>query len=196
MLKNELQLAGLIREKLTPDFKKVYSNVNPASSKFYPHWEEWFGQPVPCAQPQIDLLLVDSRLWLLAVELKYFRKTKGKISHPFYAGIGEALALLRFGFMVVSLWHFFDDQLALEETEKLRRSCSQLIQSLELPIEYSGVKIEKGDAQIQFRQLYADDSEAEGLPSPYGRSNPFRSNIDSQRIQDFLRNALKIPLPR
>ena len=76
MLKNELQLAGLIRAKLTPNFKRVHINVNPASSRFYPHWEQWFGQPIPCAQPQIDLLLVDSRLWLLAVELKYFRKTK------------------------------------------------------------------------------------------------------------------------
>jgi len=115
LIKSELNLARVLKQELAPSFKEVFVNVNLASNKFYPHWKKWHGEPLPSAQPQIDLLLVDNTLCLLAAELKWFRKTKkGQINHPFYAGIGEALALLRFGFKVVSLWQFFNEELGVE----------------------------------------------------------------------------------
>jgi hypothetical protein len=58
-MRDELQLAAILRDKLRPDFKEVYANVNLASNKFYPHWEKWHGKPVPSAQTQIDLIMVD-----------------------------------------------------------------------------------------------------------------------------------------
>lgn len=35
------------------------------------------------------------------------------LNQPYYAGIDEALALLKFGFSCVSLWHFYDADVAM-----------------------------------------------------------------------------------
>ena len=198
MIRNELRLANILREKLAPSFRQIYTNINLASNRFYPDWEKWHGQPVPSAQPQIDLLLVDNSLWLLAAELKYFRRTRrGEICCPFYAGLDEALALLRFGFKIVSLWHFFDEELGLEDVSRLYRSCELLTWNLDLPINYQAFWVVRADTEIEFRRLYDGSTlGTKELPSAYGKSNPFHSNIDAQRIQDFLRNVFRIPQPR
>jgi hypothetical protein len=199
LIENELELAHILREKLTPNFKEIYVNVNLASNKFYPHWEKWHGKPVPSAQPQIDLLLVDRSLWLLAAELKYFRKIlkKGQINLPFYAGIDEALALLRFGFKIVSLWHFFDEKIGLENTKRLCRSCELLVYNLKLPINYQAFRVTESDTEIEFWRLYdVGAAQLKELPTAYGTPNPFESNIDAQRMQDFFRNVFRIPHPR
>jgi hypothetical protein len=198
LIKNELQLAAILREKLTPNFREIHTNINLASNRFYPDWEKWHGQPVPSAQPQIDLLLVDGSLWLLAAELKYFRKTsRGQVNHPFYAGIGEALALLRFGFMIVSLWHFFDEELERGQIRRLYRSCELLVDNLNLPINYQAFRVTKAGAELEFWRLYYEDTvQLKELPTAYGKSNPFNSNVDAQKIQDFLRTTLRIPQPR
>lgn len=197
-MRDELQLAAILRDKLRPDFKEVYTNVNLASNKFYPHWEKWHGQPVPSAQPQIDLLMVDRSLWLLAAELKYFRKTlKRQINLPFYAGIDEALALLRFGFKIVSLWHFFDEEIDSEDMKRLSGSCERLLYSLDLPINYQAFRVTKSGTEIEFWRLYYEGKvQPKELPTAYGRANPLESNIDAQRIQDFFRNVFRIPHPR
>lgn len=195
---NELQLAAILREKLAPNFREVYVNINLASNRFYPDWEKWHGKPVPSAQPQIDLLLVDKSFQLLATELKWFRKTKrGQTNLPFYAGMGEALALLRFGFTVVSLWHFFDEELVQEEVRRLYRSCELLMNALNLPVNYQAFIVVKAGTEPEFRRLISDGKvQVKQLPTAYGKSNPFRSNIDAQKIQDFLRTVLRIPHPR
>lgn len=197
-MRDELQLAAILRDKLRPDFEEVYANVNLASNKFYPHWEKWHGKPVPSAQPQIDLLMVDRSLWLLAAELKYFRKTtKGQINLPFYAGIDEALALLRFGFKVVSLWHFFDEKIEQEDMKRYFGSCGLLLDNLNLPINYQAFRVTESITETEFWRLYYGDiGLPKGLPTAYGRGNPLESNIDAQRIQDFFRNIFRIPHPR
>jgi hypothetical protein len=199
LIKNELDLARILSEELAPSFKEIYINVNLASNRFYPYWRKWHGQPVPCAQPQIDLLLVDNRLSLLAAEIKYFRKTpkKGQVNLPFYAGIDEALALLRFGFKIVSLWHFFDQEIQLENIKRLCRNCELLMNNLHLPINYQAFKVTESDDKIEFWRLYyAGTVQPKELPNAYGISNPFESDIDAQKIQDLLRNVFRIPPPR
>ncbi len=193
-----MQLSAILRDKLSADFKEVYVNINLASNKFYPLWEKWHGESAPSAQPQIDLLMVDRSLWLLAAELKYFRKTlKGQINLPFYAGIDEALALLRFGFQVVSLWHFFDEEIKREDMKRYFRSCELLLDTLNLPINYQAFRVSESANEIEFwRFYYGNESQTKGLPTAYGRANPLRSIIDAQNIQDFLRNVFRIPQPR
>jgi len=198
LIKDELHLAHVLQEQLTPAFNKVYTNINLASNRFYPHWREWFGEPLPSAQPQIDILLVDKALWLLSAEIKFFRKTKrNQTSHPFYTGIDEALALLRFGFQVVSLWHFFDEALGAEEAMKNYRSCSSLIGTLDLPLNYEAYWMTDADTYVSFYQFSQFGiSDERCLPNAYGKSNPLKSNIDAQRIQDILRAVLRIPHQR
>jgi len=198
LIKDELHLARILKQRLTPNFREIFVNVNLASNAFYPHWKKWHGEPLPSAQPQIDLLLAGTELWLLAAELKWFRKTqRGQINHPFYAGIGEALALLRFGFMVVSLWHFFDEELDREEVRRLYRSCEVLIDSLNLPINYQAFRVTRAGTEPEFWRLYYDGKvQPKELPTAYGKSNPFDSDVYALRIQDILRAVLRIPHPR
>lgn len=198
LIKNELHLARILKEKLAPSFEEIYTNINLASNRFYPHWAKWHGQQVPSAQPQIDLLLVDTNLWLLAAELKYYRKTaREEINLPFYAGIDEALAMLRFGFHVVSLWHFYDNGLEVKDVRRLYQSCDHLIWNLNLPINYQAYRLVETDTEVEFYGLYdGGNREWKELPRAYGKKNPFDSIVDAQRIQDFLRTVLKIPHQR
>lgn len=198
MIRDELHLAGILKARLAPNFREVFDNVNLASNAFYPYWEKWYGEPVFSAQPQIDLLLVDINLQLFGVELKYFRKTsRGQINLPFYAGIGEALALLRFGFKTVSLWHFFDTPLDREDYKRLFSNCFSLIYYLDLPINYVGSRVFEDARQLEFRSLSPNGMvETETLPSLYGRANPYDSQPNAQRVQDMLRSVLRIPFPR
>jgi len=192
--KDELKLAHLLADQLRGDFKDVYVNVNLASHRFYPYWQKWFGELMPIAQPQIDMLLVDGRHQLLAVELKYIRlDKKGQVNYPFYEGIGEALALLRFGFECVSLWHCFDQEISFDFVGRYKDSTSLLIGILNLPIGYSALHIVKSNEHTQFKEFLTDMSESERLSSPRGKSNPLHSKGDAKKMEDFLRNALKIP---
>lgn len=104
---DENELADCLRQMLKPKYKEVYANINLASHRFYQDWEKWWGSSPPVAQPQIDLLLVSSDLRLHAVELTYYRPTKtSQTNWPYYSGIDETLALLKFGVFSASLWHF------------------------------------------------------------------------------------------
>jgi len=197
LIKNELQLAAILKDKLSSYFREIHINVNLASNKFYPHWKKWHGQPVPSAQPQIDLMMVDSSLWLLAAEVKYFRKTlRGQTNLPFYAGIDEALALLRFGFKIVSLWHFFHEEIKQEDVKRLSRSCELLVHNLNLPINYQAFRLVESSTETEFWRLYHDTVQSKELPTAYGTSNPLESNIDAKRMQDFFRNIFRIPHSR
>jgi hypothetical protein len=141
---------------------------------------------------------VDKALWLLSAEIKFFRKEKrNQINHPFYSGVDEALALLRFGFQVVSLWHFFDEALGAEEAMKNYRSCDSLISALDLPLNYQAYQVTGSDTSVSFYQLsHFGISKERCLPNAYGNSNPIKSNVDAQRIQDILRAVLRIPHQR
>jgi len=199
MIKNELHLAQILKRRMASDFREVFVNVNLASNAFYPYWKKWHGEPVFAAQPQIDLLFVNTNLQLLAVELKYFRKTKREqINLPFYTGIDEALALLRFGFWAVSLWHFFDEELNTEDYRRLYSNCFSLIYYLGLPIDYKGYRVFRNAEQLEFGSLSpGGEGEMKALPSPYGGTdNPYEPQPNAQRVQDMLRSVLKIPHPR
>ena len=151
---------------------------------------------MPSAQPQIDLIIVDTDLHLLGIELKYFRKTlTGQINYPFYAGIGEALALLRFGFWTVSLWHFFDERLEGEDYRRLSSNCELLVNRLQLPVNYQAFRMVEDAVKLKFMRLYSQGAivEMDDTPSAYGKANPLESGLNAQKIQDILRAVLKIP---
>jgi hypothetical protein len=106
VFEDEIELAAGLKNILASKFKEIHANVNLASHKFYDDWEKWWGGSGPLAQPQVDLLFVASDLKLLAVELKYYRPAKNApLNQPYYSGIDEVLALLKFGFTCVSLWN-------------------------------------------------------------------------------------------
>lgn len=201
--------------KLQSYYKEVYPNINLASRKFYPYWRKWFTRDpsdflYPLAQPQIDIIVLDKDHRLLGVEVKYFKfyKKNPRPTLPFYEGIEQALALLRFGFVCVSLWQCFDFEEASGDLGVVRRYMSatrELVNLVKLPINYSGLWIAKGERGGQATYLpfpvtsWFDNKShfklPPQLPSLYGKDNPAQSMQQVKRMNEFLRISLKIPLP-
>jgi hypothetical protein len=196
VFEDENDLAGCLREMLAPKFKEVYANVNLASHRFYADWEKWWGESAPVAQPQVDLIFVSSDLKLLAVELKYYRPGKNSLAHwPYYAGIDEALALLKFGFTCVSLWHFFDAEVPDDLMRSYVRDCYGLTVGLGLRINYKAFRVH-GRQESDIKEIAPmSKSEVQAIFSPYGTSNPLLDNLYAKKAADFIRKALRIPSP-
>ena len=105
--------------------------------------------------------------------------------------------MLRFGFRVVSLWHFFDGEIDPEDMKRRFGSCELLVNKLDLPINYQAFRVTESATETEFWRLYYEGKvQPKELPTAYGRGNPLESNIDAQRIQDFFRNVLRSPYPR
>jgi len=84
-------------------------------------WYEIYGKPlnvdsklVPPLQPEIDMIFCKKKE-MTAVELKYFQRKGNGLNHSFYEGIEQALALLRWGFDYVALWHLYASSITKEE---------------------------------------------------------------------------------
>ena len=93
-----------------------------------------------------------------AAELKYFKQTEnGRLNHPFYVGIEQALALLRWGFASVALWQLFDDSISTEALRDYGCRTWQFINGyLNLPIDFTVLRVIKGVEDIRFQVIQAD----------------------------------------
>lgn len=92
-------------------------------------------------QPEVDLLygFIDGqkKSLVVAAEFKYIRlDSSGRLSHSFYEGLDEAIALLALGVDHVLLVHVFDEKIAEEVLMYSASLLSQLICSTGIPIGY------------------------------------------------------------
>lgn len=198
----EDDLVETLVANIEKDWAHVYSGVNLASYNFKEYWQKWFkGRGYPPAQPEIDLILVDSSYDLSAVEVKYFRMAISRITpSSYYKGIEEALALLRMGFSYVNLWHFFDEGVPLDLINSYVEAASNLVSTLDVPIGYKAFYV-KG---VSGRGVFFDLSSRSSDNKPYvsndpvkprlmWKTNPLRKSDYAKKIDDFLRHALRIP---
>jgi hypothetical protein len=197
VFKDEIELAAFLRDLLLPKFKDVQANVNLASRKFYQDWEKWWSGNSPLAQPQIDLLFVSTDFKLLAAELKYYRLSENApLNQPYYAGIDEALALLKFGFTCVSLWHFYDSEVPEDVMKNYVRNAWNLIGWLGLRVSYAAFRI-YGRQENELKQISLSTlAEVTPMLLPYGTGNPLAANLEAKKALDFIRKALRIPSPQ
>ncbi len=93
---------------------KVYLNkqIQTHSRKFQKFWAErgLDLKEIPPAQPEIDMILVDDFGIMRAIEIKWIKKRKKRITPSYYLGVGQTLAYLSFGFKQVALWQCFDGE--------------------------------------------------------------------------------------
>lgn len=180
------------------DLRRLEPNINPASAGFRRRWEKDFSVEAPLPQPEIDLLVIRRNQWI-GIELKYLKYQRAGKSRlalpPYYSGIGQALALLRYGFDSVSLWHCFSSLVDEEDILKRAGQTADLIHDLTLPIGYVTLIAEDQDV-VTFRTAsvyrYPVRLVIEpGVPNPFlhGRPNPFRDEEDAKRIREFIAQA-------
>lgn len=106
---NERTLVLELAEQLKPKVDKIWTHKKPsASPKFREEIKYRLNGYLPILQPEIDMCIRLNDGQLVAVEAKLF---KGDLtfSTPFYEGIGQALALHRYGFDAVALWFLFPE---------------------------------------------------------------------------------------
>ena len=208
---NEKALVKDIARSLqaTGEYRGVYSSINLANYKPDKHWSQWYGEHSPTLQPEIDLLLVSfgyRTLLIRGVEVKYIaiktRKKKDKketkISESYYAGIEQALSILRLGVDEAWLWHFFDRNVPSELIGKYVGACHGIIQSLKLPIGYSAYLVEEEEEVHIYGEGYkliSNEPFITPLYVPYYSTElTKKKNCRSNWWKSYLKLAPKNPL--
>ena len=158
VLRSERQLAVILANKLHSHYGyEVFRNVNPASANFREYWAKWFsGEPL-LPQPDVDLLVVDLGD-LIAIELKYIvlSRQKGRriLKRRYYEGIGQVLALLRYGFERVQLWHCFDGSIDVAHIARFLENTYDLIYKLKLPIGYAALRVVEDQGEVLLKEIH------------------------------------------
>lgn len=158
------------------------------------------------AQPDVDLVVADLGD-LIGIELKYLRLTRQKdkliFQSPYYEGIGQALALLCYGFDYVQLWHCFDQDIDVTKVARSMESTRSLLHKLELPLGYAALRVMREGKEVIPREIHGSFGdppllEYEQAPDPrrYIRSelrNPICREVGAKRMREFIEHVLRIP---
>ncbi len=103
----ERQAVKSLQQLLHDRYSWVTAHRKPSASKPLRQQLEAKLGYIPILQPEIDLAFGDKGGSAYAVEVKLVPVTELSFSLPFYEGIGQALALHRYGFDAVALWTVF-----------------------------------------------------------------------------------------
>jgi hypothetical protein len=126
----------------------VSEDVRPGcSSTFRIEWDKITGGNSLRLQPQIDILIEDSRWnYLCGVEVKFYEKTIGnsRFNWPYYAGLDEAIATLNYGFHASALWQVFSSETSLQDLKCYGESFWKHVAMLKLPVDFT-MMIDKGN---------------------------------------------------
>ncbi len=119
-----------------------------------------------------------------AIEIKYFRKEKKGINWPYYAGLDQILAYLKFGFYRTELWHFFDYSIPKKTAFKYISNLRDLLNKTQhpRPIYYAYYLCEDGEEKKEFdkkKLVY----EYESSPNV---DNPYKNDKRSDFINKFI----------
>ncbi len=143
----------LVRElaqQLKPKATKVWTHKKPStSSTFRRRIESRLGY-IPILQPEIDLCILSTSGHLIAVEAKLFKGAEMTYRTPFYEGIGQALALHRYGFDAVALWFLFPDGANTKGINRYGAEAWAFIRNdLYLPLDFSYISAkQEGDRHV------------------------------------------------
>lgn len=139
----EQKLVKELKRTLARKFQRIEIHRRPYNSPKVKRCLKTVLGYVPILQPELDMIL-----WreseTVAVEAKVFTPTSMR---SFYEGIGQALALHRFGFDYASLWLFFLDV----NEDNLRRgptSWGFIRDQLELPLDFTYFRVETTDGDL------------------------------------------------
>jgi len=150
----ERDLVLALRDVLRSRYDWITAHRKPSAS---PHLRKALTDQlgyIPILQPEIDLAFADHDSRVFAVEVKAFTAVQASFRLPFYEGIGQALALHRYGFDCVALWFVF---LGTTLTSGIRQYGAQawhfLRNELCLPIDFTFFMVNQDNSAWRFRVL-------------------------------------------
>lgn len=196
----EKQLVIELKNQLEPRFEKVWIHKKPSASKWFRNEVQKAMGKIPLLQPEFDIIVKTKNDELNAIEVKYLTKFKKGYNLPFYRGIGQALALTRFGFNHVGLWFLIDAKINAEVVNKYGAQAWWFVRNeLILPLDYSYFKITEKGGKVSFivMQYYSDNEGSElcDLTSPgfkitWKYPNPLRSMTKSIKLREIVEEYL------
>jgi hypothetical protein len=137
-----------------------------------------------------------------AIEVKAFRSQQLTFALPFYEGLGQALALHRYGFDHVALWFIFHGpQLTTQIHEYGRSAWRFLRDGLKLPLDFAFFFVDStcGATTFTIMQYIPDRDDRELLPFEQQRvlnfryDNPIRHSPEAVAIRERILPWLKDP---
>jgi len=142
---------------------------------------------------------------LSAIEVKLFRRTKGYYSTPFYEGIGQALAMLGYGFDHVALWYLFQEKdLKFAKNAYGSQTWHFIRNALDLPLDFSFFAIRESGNKLSFdvMKFTGEDNWVKLCPLDDPRfritwkhKNPLRNDDTAAAIREGLDLWLMNKLP-
>ncbi len=196
--KAEDVLVKELGEQLRVRVSDVWTHRKPsASSKFKSAIKKRIGY-IPILQPEIDLCMRLNDGHLVAVEVKLFTGTVLTYRTPFYEGIGQALALHRYGFDSVALWFLFAEG---AEADALNRYGAEawafVINDLCLPLDFSYLAVKNDGSRNHFEVFqYTGHQQGYKLKSIDDPDFPIRwkflNPIRDLPVQQALRATLEL----
>ena len=150
----EDKLVKILAQKISFKYKNIYTNRKPSSSiKVKNYLKNKLGY-IPILQPEIDIILETQNNELFAVEVKLFKTEDINYKLPFYNGLGQALALYRYGFDKVALFHFFLDDKSLNKINKYGPEIWAFIRNDTcIPLDYSYIWVENKSIDYDFHVM-------------------------------------------
>ena len=198
MNQTERQLVEKLSQKLRYKFERIEIHRKPsASPKVKNYLRNELGY-IPILQPELDMIFWDRAGRFSAVEVKAFNPVEDNRTHPFYEGIGQALALHRFGFDHVALWFMFLDVDINRMNQYGAEAWTFAQRDLKLPLDFTYFRvIKKSDDDFEFRPLRLTSRQSgvelieindPDFPIHFVYKNPMK-NLPVQRV---IRRALEL----
>jgi len=189
---NENSIQDLIKEKLeTRGVGIVKTRLNLSNTNFDIIWKRKFNEKLPVLQPEIDIVVKDE-FSINAIEVKYFKEENKKFNYPYYKGIDQAIAYLRFGFDHVALWHIFD-KIPLEQFKDYGWRTWDFLRELNLPLGFTYYLFDKNDNSLKAKQNN-DPNDDKLLPDlsklskhiAWRLPNPYLLTIEGKKIRSVI----------
>ena len=205
---NERDLVEVLAERLhRRNGYTVWVHKKPSASQHFKNDVKHRLGVLPVLQPEVDIIVRDNKTGKLnAIEVKLFRRKQRAYSKPFYTGIGQALALLNYGFDHAALWYlFFEDDTKLVSKSYGPTAWYLIRHKLQLPLEYSFFEVQTGGSSPTFRVMQRKNehqgySLGVNLVSfnfliTWKHPNPLASSQDTNEIRQAVEHYLKSKKP-
>ncbi|MBD3350439.1 MAG: hypothetical protein GF364_03030 [Candidatus Lokiarchaeota archaeon] len=150
----ERDLVILLKKQLDYKFKSIFIHKNPTKSdKAKRFLLEELGY-IPSLQPEIDMIFVANNESVNAIEVKLIKSNDVKPRARYYKGFDQSIALYRYGFDNVGLWHIFTSDISIDTINKFGAQTWYFIRNvLKLPLDFSYYRLIKQREKIKFQVL-------------------------------------------
>lgn len=194
---NERKIVEFLRDQLQGKFKNIWIHKKVSSSqRFRDLVEEKLGS-IPMLQPEFDMVFETYDGKLNAVEVKYLNYKGKGYNLPYYHGIGQALALMRFGFDHVGLWLVVGSSIDEKTLNKYGREAWKFIrEELQVPLEYSYFRFNHYEDNLKFMVMSKTgidllDVDDEKFLITWKNPNPLKLNEQQKILRGLVELYLK-----